>query len=729
MADPQLQIIVGANVQQAIASIQNLERSATDLEKELNALGTAIDHAIDSGKTDAEIAHLEDAYTALQAKIKALRAESAVPIPAPPMPAPNDSPLLGSLAKQRVAFLDLGRIVTGQGFSLRSLASNFALLGPGITIAAAAIYGLVELFSKQSDAEKKADEDAKKLQETLINLKTATDVTEASTGSEAGNIARVQALAAAITDSTKSYKERKNALDELRETNKAYFGDLTLETLSYADLTDRINKYSTALITEAIVKGQVEEIAKVSSELEKQVDVLGKLKDARDRATATAQSNIDNSTQHTSLSSVGGAVANITSPDEDINVAKASRAFKDQQEVVDKLSTSIASYKGALQQTIALQIQQKPLEVPPKTADDLKSIIPILEQIQRIYAEIAKPSKEPLFKQLSDSVDLNSINVIKAQISEAIKNGVTKGATDPEIKNAYDNLVTALQAKLDHLRSPNLLSSINYTLADPTKGDSSLKLESAIEKAVGSKGLQIEVPVHIKELLDNNGSFNKDDISKIEQGFKDAPGLAHLYEVAVPSVQISIGKFLIKQEDLKKLKETIENTLTGTAVSGFADIGKAIGDALAGSKNPLQSAVKNFTQVLGDGLVKIGEAMIEASTIITALKSALGSLFANPAGGIVVGIATVALGELVKTVGAKAFATGGIVTGPTLGLIGEAGPEVVFPLNRLNDFIGSQPGRGGDTNVNVTGRIAGQDLILINQRAQKNANIVGRASS
>ena len=46
--------------------------------------------------------------------------------------------------------------------------------------------------------------------------------------------------------------------------------------------------------------------------------------------------------------------------------------------------------------------------------------------------------------------------------------------------------------------------------------------------------------------------------------------------------------------------------------------------------------------------------------------------------------------------GIRAMATGGIVTGPTLALIGEAGPEAVIPLDRMK-------GMGGAVTINVNG--------------------------
>jgi len=57
--------------------------------------------------------------------------------------------------------------------------------------------------------------------------------------------------------------------------------------------------------------------------------------------------------------------------------------------------------------------------------------------------------------------------------------------------------------------------------------------------------------------------------------------------------------------------------------------------------------------------------------------------------------APLAPGERVGLGQIRFFADGGLVTAPTLGVIGEAGPEMVIPLDRLN-------GMGGQTVVNVT---------------------------
>ena len=64
-----------------------------------------------------------------------------------------------------------------------------------------------------------------------------------------------------------------------------------------------------------------------------------------------------------------------------------------------------------------------------------------------------------------------------------------------------------------------------------------------------------------------------------------------------------------------------------------------------------------------------------------------------------------------------ALAEGGVVTGPTLALIGEGREsEAVIPLSKLNTMMEG----GGGQNVVVTGRISGSDILLSNERASRN---------
>jgi hypothetical protein len=731
--DQGLKVTVSADVQQLAGGMQVAQQSVQDLEKELFNLGRVIDNAIAKGEN---IAPLEAAFDSLNAKIKQLKASAAAPVSGgaiagvgqqlTALQEPLDSAKSGfgglglSLTQSRVAFTDLGRIVTGQGFSLRALSANFVLLGPAVTIAAAAIYGLYEILTKQTDAQKKAEEEAKKLHDLLLNLKDAGDISLGAAGGEEGSIARVQALAAAVQDSNKTYAERKNALDQLRETNKAYFGDLTLEASSLATLAGKVQEYSKALIAEAVVKGQVEEIAKISSEYEKQAHALDVLRDARDRAKTGVGSAKDLLNKNASLGySTDQPEAAFEKAITD--ASKAKEAFEAQQEVVDKLSTAIATYKGVLNQAIAEQLQLKPLKDPGPQKDDLKSIIPILEQIKKIYEEIGKPSKERVFQLFDDSQDENGLNIIRTQIREAIKKGATDGANDPELRQAYADLATALQAKLEHVQNPDLHAHVLFDLADPAK-NTQTEIESKLEKAFGTKGLELKIPVHLSEEIQASGNFDKEDQKKIEDALKKDPGLAKFYVTAPLDVKFAIDQKAVQDANRKQLQELVAKLKSDVVAAGFKDIGIAIGDALSGAKNPLQKAVQDFTTILGNGLIQIGEQMIASSSMVAAIKDTLGTLFEFPEGGIAQGIAAVALGELVKNVGAHAFATGGIVTGPTFGMVGEAGPEVIFPLDRLNRFIKSNTG-GGPMEIKGNVRLSGRDLSIALSRDNKLQNL------
>jgi hypothetical protein len=66
-------------------------------------------------------------------------------------------------------------------------------------------------------------------------------------------------------------------------------------------------------------------------------------------------------------------------------------------------------------------------------------------------------------------------------------------------------------------------------------------------------------------------------------------------------------------------------------------------------------------------------------------------------------IVTERVNRIVSTIssGIPKMANGGIVTGPTLALIGEAGPEAVVPLSQMGNM-----GNGGGVTINVTGGLS-----------------------
>jgi hypothetical protein len=107
-----------------------------------------------------------------------------------------------------------------------------------------------------------------------------------------------------------------------------------------------------------------------------------------------------------------------------------------------------------------------------------------------------------------------------------------------------------------------------------------------------------------------------------------------------------------------------------------------------------------------DGAIQLGKDLVNA--IVDGIKAAPGKLMDAlesliPGGSLIrdaVGGASGLIGKLTP------FAEGGIVTGPTAALIGEAGPEAVIPLNRAG-------GLGGTVNVtvNMPAGSSGDDVV------------------
>lgn len=148
----------------------------------------------------------------------------------------------------------------------------------------------------------------------------------------------------------------------------------------------------------------------------------------------------------------------------------------------------------------------------------------------------------------------------------------------------------------------------------------------------------------------------------------------------------------------------------------------------------MEEALASYVEKLGNNLAQGAEsfeeygntvkgimrevigAMISAG-VAAAVKNALetlppfpGSVFLIPIlAGAAAGLARTAFNSLIPE-----FAEGGIVSGPTLGLMGEypgasSNPEVVAPLDKLKSMI------GGNQNIIVEGVIKGNDIYLSNR--------------
>ncbi len=154
--------------------------------------------------------------------------------------------------------------------------------------------------------------------------------------------------------------------------------------------------------------------------------------------------------------------------------------------------------------------------------------------------------------------------------------------------------------------------------------------------------------------------------------------------------------------------ETIMQALSGAATTFGSIIGTAFADMITGAKSAKDGLID-----MAKGIIAAALAASQASIIEAMINS---GKFTGPAAPIVIPALIASGVALVQGLfsGLPAFADGGIVSGPTLGLVGEypgakTNPEVIAPLDKLRSMMGGQ-------HVQVTGKISGRDILLTSER-------------
>ena len=158
------------------------------------------------------------------------------------------------------------------------------------------------------------------------------------------------------------------------------------------------------------------------------------------------------------------------------------------------------------------------------------------------------------------------------------------------------------------------------------------------------------------------------------------------------------------------LRETksIMDSLVSISDSVGAAFGSAFASIITGAASG-KEAILEMTKTVIMAALAASQAQIIQAAIGAGKELGPGALIAIPA-FIAAGIALV--GGLFSAI--PAFKDGGIVSGPTLGLVGEypgasTNPEVIAPLDKLRSMLGGQ-------SVMVTGKISGRDILLTSER-------------
>ena len=174
-------------------------------------------------------------------------------------------------------------------------------------------------------------------------------------------------------------------------------------------------------------------------------------------------------------------------------------------------------------------------------------------------------------------------------------------------------------------------------------------------------------------------------------------------------------KYSIEDKKIKELTDSYENfanMLSGSVTNGIM----SIFDAMAQGESPLEAIGQMFASIARN----IAAAVIQAAifeAILTQFPE-LKAIFA-------------ASGALQGAFGGKKLASGGITNGASIAMIGEAGPEAVLPLSKLNTFMqtsfnaGAMSGASGGSSGGQF-VLRGQDLLIAINRTQKTSSLKGQ---
>lgn len=294
-------------------------------------------------------------------------------------------------------------------------------------------------------------------------------------------------------------------------------------------------------------------------------------------------------------------------------------------------------------------------------------------------------------------------------LAQKKKDAEAAAKANAELKASLENLgkplVTATKEAENlgtALRDIKTVSAISLTVE---KGD----FDAATGEFAGG-----DIAVGAQQVeTDGLGGISAPDPGAVDKGLK---GLLAMQQQAQQTA-IALDNLAAKNEKMKALGDMIG----GEVANAFYNFGEAAIGALGLAENGfgrfLSGMASTVLQLISMFLAQsIAQAVAGASAAGAATGPA--AIVTTPAF-----IATAVGGVLAAFASIPKFANGGIVSGPTMGLMGEypgarSNPEVIAPLDKLKGMIG----QGGGQNVNVGGefKINGQDLVVALQRADRN---------
>jgi hypothetical protein len=276
------------------------------------------------------------------------------------------------------------------------------------------------------------------------------------------------------------------------------------------------------------------------------------------------------------------------------------------------------------------------------------------------------------------------------------------------------------------------VEAINQKYANKEFDAETRRVDQAIQNAQNlARAKKEAIEKENLEILAQQEKFNQ----KINEQFKNAlnqftqtvvsevsNSIKRAFEGVSESSQISLKILEMQQKELEKTMKDAERSDL-ERLQARQQYLKNEQDIMDATQSNMSKLFKSILLGVADFLIQLGTGLVVAAT---ATEAFFQSLKSNPKLAIAAGLAAITAGIATKAVierGPK-FANGGIVSGPTLGLVGEypgasTNPEVIAPLDKLQSMINGTG--GGEGGYIAETRVSGRDLAIVLNRYNKDA--------
>jgi exonuclease VII small subunit len=619
----------------------------------------------------------------------------------------------GSLRKNNMQWSNLALVIQDLPFGFRGIQNNLPAVAGGFAKMTGPIYlgisALIAVITAWDMGMFKAKKTTDELKQSQDDLNKA--LSNAKNDYYANELLLTNYVKIA-RDANSTDTQRKNAIDEINKVLKDYGIKLDENTIKTGKSEEAIKKVTEAMLNQALIAAYKEDYVALVKLLDKEKELASQAK-----KTAKSSENIakDGVLNYQSLSKE----IDVTSLATKTYTNEADRQWMNQEQVVLNAATAVEKVKSKI-----LELQKVAVAgLLPGTGDGDKPKPEPKPVVSKVYENLAQEEfnfyKDSIFRAEEYFTKLNNIQKINALMEATIR-----GASFDEllaIQQTYEQKELNFRKSIED-RKFAIRQESEERQKQLTKFYDDQKIKDQVTYTtnyIATLDAQLKAQMRLNR---NNVALQQEDVKNKLKQLQFAQVFAAGNVKALDAINAAILKLKGNLTGLGDVTTTVNNILTTGLQDTFVGIGESLGELVTTGK----FSFGILGNILADALIGIGKALILYSSLVQAAKKAIEA--GQVKAGLIIGIAAVAAGFALKgqinkkrdTGGPKAFADGGIISGPTLGLMGEYpgaanNPEVVAPLDKLKSLIGG----GGGT---LEARISGNDLLILMNKAGRTNN-------